>query len=569
MKAKTRKLLALLLTAILLSGSISGCAILNAEEPDYPYDPNNPEYDLSGGIDANIPRNGELAISFVPDDPLNPYTNTSRDNLAVSGLLYEGLFALGENFSSVPVLAQTITTLDGRNFMIEIQSGITFHNGAPLTVTDVIYSLNRARGSALYGSRLEIITGYSRIYDEDGTPSPYDLELTIDRVHGNLPVLLTFPIIQQGTGYARVPPGTGPFQHPDDEGRPRLERFPAHPRNAELTLNTIYLAEINTIEQMAAYFNSGLLDIVFLDPTTMAEPRLAGTREVRFFEASMIDYLGFNLHRPETARLEVRQAISRAIDRDYITENIMRGNAVSSTLPLHPALPFYDTILAQQHAYDLEAAREILGSPIGEDDDRSHMWAPFPSDDDEPDEPEEETETDVGRDDLGAPSDEDEDDEETPAPRLMLLVAAGNTMRTEVATFIAANISALGYQVVVVDLPYNEFMQALEAGDFDLFYGQVRLQPDFDLTPILLGDLAFGGLDRAANGQAIDDFLASSQSNRGEMATALGMSIFAQMPIATIGFRSQAVATQRGVVAGMNPTQENIYHNVWDWLLDL
>ena len=112
-------------------------------------------------------------------------------------------------------------------------------------------------------------------------------------------------------------------------------------------------------------------------------------------------------------------------------------------------------------------------------------------------------------------------------------------------------------------------MYALEEGNFDLFYGQVRLQADFDLGPLLLGDLAFGGLYRAASQQAIDEFLASSQSNRAEMAAALGASIFDEVPIVTIGFRNQAVATQRGVVAGMSPTQENIYHNVWDWLLDL
>lgn len=549
MKTKMKQVLALLLAIVLFGSSLASCAFMSGDELEQ-MDPTGPEFITGEETEDGIPRDGRLSISFVPDDPLNPYTSTSRDNLAVAGLIYEGLFALDAAFTAVPVLAENISTLDGSRFTIEIKSGITFHNGAPLTVTDVIYSMNRARGSALYQSRLEMITGYSRIQNEAGEASPYVFELTINRVHGNLPVLLTFPVIQSGTGHDTVPPGTGPFFHPyTGEGTPRLAYFPAHPRSAELPIHTIYLAEISTVEQLAAHFNSGLLDIIALDPTTTGEPRLAGTRELRQIEASMIDFIGFNVHRPETGRSEVRQAISRAIDRAYITESIMHGNAVSSTLPIHPILPFYDELLALQHEFDLEFARELLAAanaPVGD----AAPGVPAEGADDADDAEE-----------IEVP--------ETPRVRLTLLVAAGSTLRLEVATFIAANISALGYQVEILDLPHAQFMYALQAGNFDLFYGQVRLQPDFDLSPILHGDLAFGGIETLIAPRVIDDFLASSPSNRGEMANAMGAAIFAEAPITTIGFRNLAVATQRGVVAGLSPTQENVYHNVWDWLLDL
>jgi len=542
MKTQVKKYIAFLLAVLFLGSSLTSCAFITEEEAGQG-GIDGPTFLPGEDIEDNIPRDGRLSISFVPEDAFNPYTSTSRDNLAVAGLIYEGLFALDYAFSAVPVLAEHISTLDGSRFTIEIKSGITFHNGASLTVADVLYSLNRAQRSPLYSSRLSMITSYNRVQNAEGENSPYEFEITISRVHGNLPVLLTFPIIQSGTGYTAIPPGTGPFFRPDDEGTPRLEHFAAHPRSAELPIHTIYLTEIGTVEQLTAHFNSGLLDIVALDPTTTGEPRLAGTREQRQIEASMIDFIGFNVGRPETARNEVRQAISRAIDRVYITENIMHGNAVASTLPIHPILPFHDELLALQHAFDLEHAREILGGR--------------PSEVSEPEE-----------------NDSDEEDTEaTPAetfrPRLTLLVAAGSTLRLEIATAIANNISALGYQVEILDLPYEQFMYALESGNFDIFYGQVRLQPDFDLTPILHGDLAFGGIETLIEPRVIADFLASSPSNRGEMATAMGAAIFAEAPITTISFRYLAVATQRGVVAGLSPTQDNIYHNVWDWLLDL
>jgi len=550
MKTQVKKCIALLLALVLFGTSLAGCAFIAGEEYEESDDSTGPVFVPEDETEDGIIRDGRLSISFVPEDALNPYTSTSRDNLAVSGLIYEGLFALDEAFTAIPVLAENISTVDGSRFLIEIKSGVTFHNGAALTAADVIYSMNRARRSALFSSRLEIITDYNRVQNAEGETSPYAFEILINRVHGNLPVLLTFPIIQSGTGYNTVPPGTGPFFHPYDEGLPRLEAFSAHRYRENLPIDTIYLAEIGTVEQLTAHFNSGLLDIVALDPTTTGEPRIAGTRELRQVEASMIDFIGFNVNRPETGRLEVRQAISRAIDRAYITENIMRGNAVSSTLPIHPILPFYDEFLALQHEFDLEFAREMLAG--------THTIPREPEAEREEQDPED-----------GSAEGGEIEEAQAPRTRLTLLVASGNTMRLDVASFIATNISALGYQVEILDVPYTQFMDALRGGNFDLFYGQVRLQPDFDLSPILHGELAFGGIEGLVSPRVIDDFLASMPSNRGEMATAMGAAIFAEAPIATIGFRNLAVATQRGVVAGLSPTQDNVYHNVWDWLLDL
>ena len=554
MKQHAKPLIILLIT-LLLIGSFSGCLFSDVVADDEGGEPPIAPDGAFIGSQDGIPRDGRLSVSFVPEDSFNPYTSTSRDNLAVAGLLYEGLYALDEGFSFLPVLAESITTLDGRRFTVEIKSGIRFHNGAPLRAADVLYSLTRAANSPLFASRLQIIDSYGPVQDAEGGASDYALEITLNRVHGNLPILLTFPIIQSGTSGQAIPPGTGPFRHPDDEGLPRIVAFTDHPRVNDLPVHTVYLSEIVSLEAMTSNFNSGLLDILSLDPTGgLGEPRLASTRELRYVETTLLDYIGFNVTRPETSRPAVRQAISRAIDRAYITENIMRGHGIPSALPIHPAHPDYDEFLALQHSFDPELARDILRgeSTIGSQalpDDESEGAPPSETDADNGDEP--------------------EDTDDAPRARLTFLVASGNTMRMEVATYIAASISALGYRVEVVDLPYNEFLQELEAGNFDLFYGQVRLQPDFDLTHLLTGDLAFGGIDRLVDQRVIDDFLAAGQTNRPDRLTAMCTAILAEAPIVSIGFRHTAVATQRGVVAGLRPTQENVFHSVWDWIVNV
>ncbi|MCL2842860.1 MAG: ABC transporter substrate-binding protein [Oscillospiraceae bacterium] len=565
-----KKPLALLLAAVLFLGSLVGCGLyVSPEEPEEVVeDASTTPTPIP--IDTSIPTDGRLSISYVPGEPFNPFTGTNRDNLAIGGLLYEGLFALDEQFTAVPVLVQSMTTLDGRQYTLELRSDVTFHNGIPLTVADVIYSLDRARASALFGGRLGVITGYERRFDAQGEPLEFEMEITLGQTHGNLPVLLTFPIIQQGTFYWAAPPGTGPYRYLDD-GTSRLERFDGHRHSNELPVDTIYLTNIATNEQLTADFNAGLLDVVPIDPTTQGEYRLAPTREIRNFESSLMDYIGFNLNRPETARREVRLAISRAIDRAYITNNIMRGGAVPSPLPFHPAVSYFDDQLAAEFRFDMSLAQQILAGqvtvprfelPVEDTDDYDNG---YPTDD-TPQEPGEPREYEYGN----VPALEDEDnDHDRPLPQLTLLVASGNTMRMEIAVYIADSISELGYQVIIDERPHSEFMEALEDGHFDIFYGQVRLQPDFNLTPVLRGELAFGALYQAMPQRVIDEFLASGQPDRSERATAMAEAVLLEVPIMVIGFRNMAVATQRGIVSGLTPTQENMFYRVWDWIVDV
>ena len=236
----------------------------------------------------------------------------------------------------------------------------------------------------------------------------------------------------------------------------------------------------------------------------------------------------------------------------------MRGPAVSSTLPFHPALLYFDDLPHEMVSFDLDFARRLLAGEVtlegfgteepGDDTGGGNIPAPPPPSDDDA---------------------YDEEAEEAPPRQLTFLVATGNTNRMEVAVYIAASIAELGFQVIIDDRPYDEFLQALQVGDFDLYYGQVRLQADFDLSELLFGSLAFGGTSTLVDSRLHDDFMASGQSDRGERAARLSHAILTEAPFTVIGFRHLTVATQRGVVIGMQPTQDNLYNNVWEWIIHL
>ena len=537
MNCSRQKTLTLFLVAALLFATIFGCT--SRGTPGEQQIEHGDLIDLEVWASEPLPAlaidqvawDGRLTLAYVAGDTLNPYTTQSRDNLSVTGLLYEGLYALGANFTAIPMLIDELSTEDGQNFTVRIREGIFFHNGVELTVDDVLYSLDRARQSPNFAARLSSIAASNHVIDEDGEISTLEFTLALNREHGNLPVLLTFPIIQRQTSDWTIPPGTGPFAHPADGGTSRLIAFNNHWHEGELPVQTIHLTQAQTAEQLAAQFDAGRLNIVGVDMVGSGMPRLSGSRDLRHYETSMMDYLGFNLQNDELST-EVRQAISAVIDRGHIANHIMQGAMTATALPIHPALSAYDHALSAEHAYTLGRALAILH---GYDEDE-----------------------------LDATDDDEDEDEPAPFP-LRLLVSADNAMRMETVLYIAEQINTLGFIVTIDERPHERYLEALAMGDFDLFYAQVRLLPDFDLSELLFGSLALGGTDRLIDRAYVDDFLASGMDNRAAMATAMCEAFLEEMPFVVIGFRKLTIVSQRGLIAGLRPTQDNLYAGVFDW----
>lgn len=110
------------------------------------------------------------------------------------------------SYEAEPVLAETyFVTDDGRTTTVKLRSGVTFHDGSALTAADAAYSIESAKGSDYYGSRLRFIV--SAEAQDDLT-----LVLSTSEAYECLPLLLDIPIIKSGTKDEVSPPGTGPYE---------------------------------------------------------------------------------------------------------------------------------------------------------------------------------------------------------------------------------------------------------------------------------------------------------------------------------------------------------------------
>ena len=77
---------------------------------------------------------------------LDPHSQNEGPTHTMSGHIYEPLVRRGGGGSLVPVLATDWYVLesDPNVWVFELRSGVNFHDGAPFSADDVVFSLNRA-----------------------------------------------------------------------------------------------------------------------------------------------------------------------------------------------------------------------------------------------------------------------------------------------------------------------------------------------------------------------------------------------------------------------------------------
>jgi len=480
---------------------------------------------------------GQFTLRYEPEATMNPILTLNRDNISLTSLLYENLFILDENLIEVPLLVREWYSEDNETFTLHIHSDILMHDGDLLTAADVTYSINRARQRGRHVNKLRTITNVS----SDGE---HTVIITIEAPNARFVRLLDIPVIRNGTIDERIPPGSGPFMFPHPEAM-RLVLFRQHRHYAQMPLSTIHLRQCSDGE-LSGLFDEGFLSLLWDDPTGAFDIRINRMHEPRFFETTSLQFLGFNANSPILRIDDVRRAISSSIDRQYIVENIKNmpraGQTVASPLAISPMFDMYDPEWEPRH--DPIHEMSVLINRAGLLDFNYDGFFEVP-------------------DGFGGFN----------PFTLDFIVNVENSHKVAAAEKIASDLRLFGIDVNVRTLPWANFIEALDEGNFDIYYGEVQIGADFDLSPLLLsGDnsVNFGGTARNEFASMIRDFLAASTEEEMSIAgRALVDGIRFDAPFAPILYKRHAIYTPTGVVVGATPSQSGVFHNFHEWSIDL
>ncbi|MCL2392332.1 MAG: ABC transporter substrate-binding protein [Oscillospiraceae bacterium] len=499
-------------------------AYTESEEQDYP-----PE--LLPAVHNPLP--GRFTLRYDPNSSFNPLTTLNRDNIILTSLMYESLFVLNRHLMPEPQLAAYWSTQDNVRFLFELKPDILMHDGTYLTAQDAVYSIRQASRIGRFSGRFNTL---SRL------EATGDLTFTIELSAPNSRFihLLDIPIIKNGTSGSHLPPGSGPYQFPFGTA-PWLIAFSNHRDYENLPLSMIYLRDCADTE-LTELFDTGELSLLWDDPADAFEIRLNRLRETRYFETTSLQFLGFNANHIALRDPDVRRAISVSIDRQYIVENVMRpGLTVAAPLAISPVFHLYDERWEVRDFPPLEEMALLF--------ERAGLY-------------------DFNNDSFLELSDGHGG---YIVFTIDFIVNIENTHKVKAAHEIANRLRRNGLNVTVRELPWNRFMEALNSGNFDMFYGEVQLSADFDLSPLLLpGPLNFGRTASTAYRHLIDDFLSARYDDEIRWAAQrLVDEIYFEAPFAPILYKRHVIYSPIGAIVGADPSQSNVFRNITAWTVNL
>ena len=459
-----------------------------------------------------------LTLACRSGESFHPITGDDRLNMTLTPLVYQGLFRLDEHFRPQQELCAGYDVSD--DFLRwSFQLGeAAFSDGTPLAAADVVTSLELARRSDRYASRLADVTGL-RVEEET-------VVVTLRRANSALPALLDIPVVRN-SGDPLRPLGTGAYALVEAEEQLRLVRREALGDG----LDVIPLRPVTGAEELVNAFDAGEVTLVENDPTGVSVLGYAAARESWDYSTTTLLYLGCNTRSGALADQTTRQAVALAVDRKGVAGRALEGHAVAAALPVHPDSGYYNNALARQWSYDADAAAQKLAEA---------GWS--------------------------------REEEDGPLVRrrsqltLRLIVNRDNLFKVTAAGMIADELEALGCTVTLDVLPWADFAQALDRGQFDLYLAETTLTPDFDLAPLLTSG---GAVNRTGFSNAqVDALLAQArretEKERVTTFVTLCGAVAEQAPIIPVCFKNGSVIAQWGALEGLRPTQSNALAGVVD-----
>ncbi len=421
--------------------------------------------------ESSINQNNEFGVSFVLEENINPITTQNSLNADFIGLVYEGLFELDDRFNATPNLCESYT-VSGTAYHIKLKRNISFSDGTPLTANDVVYSLNLAKSSDFYSSRLSNV--------ESITALGNDVILTLYRENARLPQLLDIPIIKASD--ARVAIGTGAYKINANEetNEYTLVQNANWHKKQPLPFESIKMVQVTGIDELIWGFESGNIDLLNLDPTGVDPLQFRGEYRSTEIYTSALTYLGFNLNIATFQKAAFRRAISCMIDRVGSTQQNFAQMGVAATLPIHPNSYAYDNQIAETLSYSKEKAFEFFSQ------------AGF--------------------------ADENNDGKLDTRKSYSLLVNSENKSRVALAHRISEALTNIGITINVREEKWSSYKNSLLSGDFDLYLAEADIRADFNISALIRSDgaLNYGGYYSETTDAKIDSYVTSTlaQSNK-------------------------------------------------------
>ncbi len=325
---------------------------------------------------VDVPDYGGTLSEGVIGTPrfINPLLATSDIDKDLSSLVYSGLLKLNSFGQLVPDLAESYSVSDDSlTYTFTLKNNLYFHDGAKVTVDDVLFTIEKAQDEMLKSPRLANWAGVRAEKIDERTISfsiktpysPFIQNMTL----GILPKHIWKDISVEEFAFSQFntkPVGSGPYTIDSitytDNGLPgeyHLKAFKKYTLGEPYITNLVLKSYQNEKEEIQGYKDGDIDSLHSISPKELPTVKVEDDTVV-LSPLPRIFGVFFNQNvAPVFVHKEVRQALDIATDKQAIIDSVLQGYGEPIDGPLPVKHLSKDTSSTTQAART-EKARAIL-----------------------------------------------------------------------------------------------------------------------------------------------------------------------------------------------------------------
>lgn len=310
-------------------------------------------------------QSGKTLVIAQPVDiqTMDPTMHRSRETENVIRQVSNALVMSSKDLQPLPELALSWQPIDENTWEFKLREGVKFTNGEPFNAEAVKFTFDRILDPATKSPRAALLPTLkgTEVVDE------YTVRFITKEPTATLPIQLATqeivpPKYLQEVGaeqFAKAPIGTGPFIFESwTPGQQVILKANPEYWDGAPNVDRVIFRPIPEIAARVAALRSGEVAIASAISPDLA-PTLTGNVTKNSVPGTAIVFLAMNVTKAPFDKLEVRQAVQKAVNATEIVDALFTGEAEVLNQLAFKAMDGYDPDFPGV-AYDLDAAKAVL-----------------------------------------------------------------------------------------------------------------------------------------------------------------------------------------------------------------
>lgn len=313
-----------------------------------------------------------INLTMIRASTINPILNTDKSVSYVLDLVYDSLFELDENYNIQPKLVESYSiSSNNKKIDITLKDNIKWHDGESLTAKDVKYTyelINENKDSA-YNSLVSNISGIT-------VHGSKKLTINFKDSYAFSLETLIFPIVSKDkldglkTDELKLAKnnlvGSGAYKIKKYEDRDYMIlelNSDYYDLNKDNNKKEVYVKMVPDTESQTEMVLSLDSDISKVTLGSISKFTDNDNFVINKYQGRNYDYVLFNYDNKYLNNLDIRKAISFAVDRKSIIKDAYSDRAKLSNFPLNSTSEYYDSDL-KPLSYNTENAQNYLKKAV-------------------------------------------------------------------------------------------------------------------------------------------------------------------------------------------------------------